>query len=122
MTTVFMVGHNLPGYSPSSDVWPCATFEEAKAVLLDDLDHAADSAADMATGPAYWDMEAFDRDLAEYEEALAMLLDATGPEFLVYAGSEAWWINCEQGPPGWSSVSDAIAKLEDIACEETHND
>ena len=41
-------GNNMPGYMPEGDIGTHATFEDARACLVEDLEHEADSLEDWA--------------------------------------------------------------------------
>jgi hypothetical protein len=79
------VGNNMPGYMPEGEVWITSDWEAARDSLIDDLQRAADS-----------DSMDLDRDVSDYESAIAELRAiAPNTEATVYAGDpqNAYFLN-----------------------------
>lgn len=85
--TNFMVGWNIPGYLPDADdPYVYATFDEAKAGIIDELHRAADD---------YGDEDEALR--TPYELAIAEFEAAAEPR-TVMVGDYAWWIEPTDEP------------------------
>lgn len=94
---LFTVGHNMPGYLPEADPWSCETWEQAKLVLIDDMEHDLDGLAEMNSGPDH--AGDFVGRMGELEEAITDLKEATGPEYGAIVGDTSYWIACEEVTP-----------------------
>jgi hypothetical protein len=89
MSTIhYHAGHNMPGYLPESDVYTCGTFDEAKSIVIDDLDRYGD-----------YLFECDRKD--EADETCALMQDLNlenAPIWHGYVGDLVYWIEpCHDG-------------------------
>lgn len=78
MSTIYVIGSNIPGYLPDSDPYETSSFEEAKSDLIASLLCEADYAIN-------------DEDAESYTDAAADVRSWTGPD-TVYVCGRAYWI------------------------------
>lgn len=92
-------GHNIPGYLPmSDDANYCATFDEARAALIDDMERAGDEEED-DYAPGWAD---------SFRAALEEARTATGP----------FYVNiCSDGPHDLGVAYWVMACVEDDCAE-----
>ena len=83
----FACGWNQPGYLPESDPVMCDTFDEAKELITDELDRAADDAYTAGTST-----NEFDEGIDTAED----WTDSDGPYWQLYADGYVYWINAPE--------------------------
>ena len=99
-TIHYHAGHNMPGYLPESDVWIYATFDEAKAGQIEEMEYIADVLDSWADdrpcdGDIPCGVHGNDCGHDKANEVAAAEQDLnleSGPEWQDYAGGLSWWI------------------------------
>ena len=84
--TNYAVGWNMPGYMPDTEPYVHATFEEARADVIEELNRAIDDYGEEA-----------EELCIPYELAIAEFESATSP-ITVTVGKYLWWIEPTDEP------------------------
>lgn len=105
----YIVGHNVPGYMPETESYPCETLEEARSVLIADLLNAADGYGMGDQEDIAEEYAAAAEDVNLWSSADSVLLPCVGGE---YDLGTVWWIVEAEGD------APCVGACGVVGCEE----